>query len=811
MPVSDRQLAEAKHLSLEQVRLLRRSRGTTNDTLNGMPDAAVRRALRRLDHPDMPRLRAEFRLRQARGDDGAVPPPMALGRAGDQLRSALAGGPDRATTAGVPTGRSRAARPAGGPAAGLSPVAWTWLGPGNVGGRTRGIVVHPGTPERMWAASAGGGVWATGDAGGNWAPVDDRLDNLACSCLAMDPTDPDTLYVGTGEPFRNVDAVRGNGLFRTTDGSTWASLPATRTPDFRSVGRIAVSPDGAVLLVAGSTGLLRSADPARAQWTTVLSAQVGDVRFDPTDGQRAVAGGLRTGEAWFSRDGGLSWTPATTGAWTGRVELAHAVRDPSVVYASVEMTSGQIWRSTDGGATYLARRILDVDGRPAEYLGDQGWYSNAIWAGDPTDENLLVTGGVNLWRSTDGGDHLTEISTWWAADSVHADHHAIVSHPGYDGVANRTVLFGNDGGVFRAADLALVGSEPEPPFEKGWEKLVNDYGVTQFYGGAGHSGTGTIVGGAQDNGSLRFGPAAGAQAWTEFFGGDGGWCASDPTDPDVFYGEYVFLNIHRNTDGATTDDTEGDRYISGQFFNPARGPQGEWDWKPAPFRIEDAKTGDTLFIAPFVLDPNDPDRLFGGGLSLWRTDDAKTPNTPTSGPRWRAVKPRTGAEISAIAVTPGNSDAVWVGHVDGAVFRTANGTAATPAWQRVGATGPDRLQPQRYCTRLTVHPARPQTVYACFGGYEAGNLWVTEDGGARWHGLGTALPAAPVRALAVHPQHDRFLYCGTEVGLFASEDGGTSWSPTTEGPNSCPVDDLFWMGRSLVCVTHGRGMFRIDL
>lgn len=807
MAVSDEEVAQSKNISVAQVELLCRSRGTTNESLAALPEAAVRRALLRLEFPDLPTARGLFRLKQERGDDGVVR-PHGLGAAYAQTESMLSREAPP-MTAGVPTGpngRPRRAGPA--PTAGMRLANWVWLGPGNIGGRTRGIVIDPADPDSMWAVSAGGGVWHTEDAGAQWAPVDDFLENLSCGCIAVDPSDASTMYVGTGEAFHNLDAIRGNGIFRTTDAVAWTPIAATRTPDFQFVSRIAVSQDGTVVLAATSTGLFRSADPARATWTEVLGHPLGDVRFDPQDSDRAVAGSLRDGAAWFSRDGGLTWDLANGGPWTGRVELAYAAKDPDIVYASVQMTTGQIWRSQDGGASYKKRKTLTPDGLPSDYLGGQGWYDNAIWAGDPTDADLVVVGGVDLYRSSDGGDHLAEISSWWEPSSVHADQHAIVAHPSYDGVTNRTVFFGNDGGVFRADDLAAVGTEPEPPFVNGWTELVNNYGVTQFYAGAGHTGSGKIIGGAQDNGSLVFDPALGTEEWREFFGGDGGWCASDPTDPDVFYGEYVFLNIHRNTDGATTDDTQGDRYISGQFFDFVT---GEWSWKQVPFRIADAKNENALFIAPFVLDPNDENRILAGGVSLWRTDDAKQPNTPVAGPTWRPVKPGAGAMISAIAVARGDSDVVWVGHEDGLVFRTANGTATTPTWARVGATGPSPLTPRRYCTGITVHPTDPDTAYVTFGGYERGNLWVTTDAGAAWADLATTLPRAPIRALAVHPRRTDLLYCGTEVGLFASEDAGASWSPTNEGPTNCSVDDLFWMDEVLVCVTHGRGMFRIDL
>jgi photosystem II stability/assembly factor-like uncharacterized protein len=807
MTISDEQLAQSKNISVAQVQLLCRARGTTNETLAALPEAAVRRALLRLDYPDLPTARGLFRLKQERSDDGSVR-PLGLGTAYGQAETLLSRGA-QPLTAGIPTGPN-GQRHQGGPAptAGMQLANWVWLGPGNVGGRTRGIVIDPVQPDRMWAVSAGGGVWHTEDGGAQWEPVDDFLANLACSCITMDPSDASTMYVGTGEAFQNLDAIRGNGIFLTTDAVSWKPIAATQIPDFQFVSRIAVSRSGDVVLAATSAGLFRSADSARATWTQVLDNPLGDVRFDPQDSSKAVAGSLRDGAAWFSRDGGLTWDLADSGPWTGRVELAYAEKDPDIVYASVQMTTGLIWRSQDGGATYQSRNTLAPNGVVADYLGRQGWYDNTIWAGDPTNADLVLVGGVNLWRSTDGGDHLAEISTWWDPRSAHADQHAIVSHPSYDGATNRTVFFGNDGGVFKAADLTAVGNEPQPPFVTGWTELVNNYGVTQFYAGAGHVGSGKIIGGTQDNGSLVFTPALGTEDWRPFFGGDGGWCASDPTDSNVFYGEYVFLNIHRNTDGCTTEDTQGDRYISGQFFNFAT---RDWDWKQVPFRITDAKNEDALFIAPFVLDPNNENRILAGGVSLWQTMNAKQPNTAASGPTWKAIKPNAGSLISAIAVARGDSDVVWAGHEDGMVFRTTNSTAPTPTWERVGVNGPNPLTPRRYCTCITVHPTDPDTVYVAFGGYERGNLWGTTDGGARWTNLATALPLAPIRAVAVHPRRTQLLYCGTEVGLFASENAGASWSPTNEGPTNCSVDDLFWMDETLVCVTHGRGMFRIDL
>jgi photosystem II stability/assembly factor-like uncharacterized protein len=649
----------------------------------------------------------------------------------------------------------------------------------------------------------GGGVWRTDNGGQNWSPVNDLMANLAVTCLVIDPTNSNQLFAGTGEGFSNTDAIRGAGVFQTTDGATWSQLPATTGPNFQSVNRLALSSNGKVLLAATGKGIFRSEDAARLTWTQVFNEPIGDIRCHPSSSTKAVAGGVTNGQAYFSTDGGKTWKIAThTLMWNGRVELTYAAKNPDIVYASVQMDNGgEIWRSTDGGKTYSRRDSKLANGQLARYLGDQGWYANTIWAGDPTNSDLVIVGGLDLYRSTTGGNVLIDISTWWDNNSAHADHHCIVSHPGYNGTTNKAAFFGNDGGVYKTSDITKVGNNSQLPRVNGWTELNNTYGVTQFYSGAGNPATGTIIGGAQDNGTLRFTPAGGSENWTSMFGGDGGWCAADLNDPNFFYGEYVYLNIHRSDDGGATSD-----YISGQFWDGS-----QWTWKPIPFRITDAMNQQALFIAPFVLDPNNSNCILGGGLSLWRTNNAKAPNTNSTGPVWSTIKTSIGNRISALAVAKGNSNLIWVGYDRGQVFNTANGTVANPTWQRVDHTGSNPLTPTRFCTCITIDPRNHSVVYIAFGGYSRGNIWKTTDGGLKWSNIGNLLPEAPVRAIAVHPRKSNFVYIGTEVGVFASEDGGGTWSPTNEGPTNCSVDDLFWMNEVLVSVSHGRGMFTIDL
>lgn len=275
--------------------------------------------------------------------------------------------------------------------------------------------------------------------------------------------------------------------------------------------------------------------------------------------------------------------------------------------------------------------------------------------------------------------------------------------------------------------------------------------------------------------------------------------AVDQTANPYFYGEYVFLQIHRSTNGEPN---------SGQYiWNGPNGIAGECSGVPC-----------ADFIAPFVLDPNNENRILAGGRRLWRSNNVRA-DQPTD-VAWAEIKQPHPANctnlcqnISAIAVAPGNSDIIWVGYNDGAIYFTTNGTAVTPTW-----TQRSNGLPGRRCTRITIGTASqvnalndPQvftTKYATFGGFKSDNVWKTQDNGGTWTPLHHNLPHATVYSLVISPSNPNRLYVGTEVGVFASANGGTTWSPSNGDPNAV-VWELFWMGRKLVSATHGRGIFTI--
>ncbi len=736
--------------------------------------------------------------------------------------------------------------------AGLVPADWSWLGPGNIGGRIRSIVIDPVNANNIWVGSVGGGIWRSVNGGTSWQAVNDFMANLAVSAMAINPANPTIMYAGTGEGFGNVDSLGGGGVFQSTDsGTTWNLLagtdPAPAPPPgcdligaapcpatWQYVNRLAISGDGTIILAAtrsgdnnndGNTdsfGIQRLA--AGGTWTTQMNAFVPvDVKFDPTNSNLAVAGGL--GRARYSTDGGLTWIdstffdPANPGGSTtitplsannnGRVEIAYAPSSPNIVYAAVNNNNGDLYRSTDAGQNFTR-----VNTGTNVYLGatNQGWYDNTVWV-NPQDPTFVLVGGIELWRSTDCGTinpgtgqvqcNLAQISNSSVANSVHADHHFIVAHPGFNNTTNRTVFFANDGGIYKADNVATAlttcdTSVPPNCTSSGWTELNNNLGITQFYGGA-VSTSGMVFGGTQDNGTLRivptFSPTAqyDTENWSQIAGSDGGYVAADPTDANFLYGETQNLGVFRSTDGGATTSN-----INGGITDAACTPPPGGTCNPP-----------TNFIAPLILDPNDPNTLLAGGTSLWRSSNAKA-STPT----WTAIKPPTAApnpasiRISAITVATGNSDLILVGHNDGQIWRSQDGTSTPANWTRI-----DNGTPARFVTRLVIDDNHaPAWIYATFGGFSDGNIWRSTDLGVSWtdvSGTGaTSLPNVPVRGLVVGGANPNMLYAGTEVGVFVSEDAGTSWLLPQQGPANVSVDELLWYHGDLVAVTHGRGVYK---
>jgi hypothetical protein len=683
--------------------------------------------------------------------------------------------------------RHRATMPA---ATGGNSVQWSWLGPFNAGGRIRAILIHPTNPSRIWIGSASGGVWRSDNAGSTWQPMNSFLSMLGIGSMALDPGDANHLYVGTGEGFAetvegssNTAFLRGAGIFESFDaGATWARIPSTATPDFYFTNRISVSPQSRdVLLAATGTGIFRSTDRAQT-WTQVHNARTLDVDFHPTDGTRAVAG--RTdGVALHSVDGGLTWSTFSFGTGQSRIEVAYARSNPTTVYACVTDDAAdtlKVWRSLDGGATYAVQTTTATS--------TLGLYLSCLWV-DPTNASNLIYGGQSIFRSTDGGVTGTAMTS-----GGHSDYHVIAADPGFNGSTDKRVYTGCDGGIYTRADWQ-AGS---------WSSLNVGLGITQLYGAAVNPATGVIVAGAQDNATVRYN--GNPQTWTtNLIGGDGTFCCADQTDPNFFYAGYYWFGLMRSGSAGST-------------------------WTSIRGNLPNTSGADSNFVPYTLLDPNLQTRMIACGRALWRSDNVKTGVPPT----WVQIKaPRSctslvggpanahylnnlSCNIATAQIASGDSNLIWVGHNDGELHKTVNGTAATPTWQLVDPTGAGSAVPDRWISSIAIDPVDHQRVYLALLGYTPDNLWRTTDGGATWQpisGSGAgAMPSLPCTWIVQHPRIRSWLFVGTDIGLYWSLDDGQSWQPVTGGPETVAVEQLVWKNdRDLLVVTHGQGVWLATL
>ena len=338
-------------------------------------------------------------------------------------------------------------------------LGWIERGPGNVGGRTRPLLVDPDDPlqHTWWAGSVGGGLWKTINGGLNWQYQTDHLPNLSVTALAMAESDHDVLYMGTGEGFGNIDRVGGSGMFRSRDrGQSWEHLMVTTVgTDFAYVNRLAVHPTNAdVVLAATNEGLFRTTDGGDS-WTAVYrgSGRIQDLRAQPGNFDVLVA--TENGRGILrSSDAGRSWVHADV-LWQdgpGRIEVAYSPSDPAVAYAAANTAAqgGQLYRSEDGGATWLPT----FEPTNTNWLGSQGWYDNTL-AVHPFDPDIVFLGGIQLWRTVLSGE-TRDVSGPSSLDRGGTDQWLVLRDIG--GGAHFGILhyFGDEGGDVTPADYGTV-------------------------------------------------------------------------------------------------------------------------------------------------------------------------------------------------------------------------------------------------------------------------------------------------------------------------------------------------------------------
>jgi photosystem II stability/assembly factor-like uncharacterized protein len=677
---------------------------------------------------------------------------------------------------------------------------WTFLGPGNIGGRTRTLIIDSDDPDVMYAGGVSGGVWKSDDAGSNWRPIGDELANLAVNSMAMDPRDHRVLYVGTGEGYFREEVrgtalpLRGHGIFVTRDsGATWHQLASTTGEDFHWVNDLAISRhDSNRIYAATRTGVWRSTDGGET-WARVLATTVKGGCLDlatrgDTNGDYLFASCGTFEQATVYRSPSAQsnqpWQAVLSEPNMGRTSLAISPTHPSTIYAlsaaidtqkflaihrSDENGDAESWTPTVTRAdptklnTLLLENAFTASltecGGGTAYSVPMGWYCNVI-AVDPSDRERVWVGGVDLFRSDDGGKNFGVASYWWSEGSpsmAHADHHGILFHPQTQSLFTLT-----DGGVYRSdnrLDQVAVGPQAvcfAVNSKVSFTSLNRNYGITQFYNGAVFPDGRRFIGGAQDNGTLLGTLEGGIDGWTRTWGGDGGYVAIHPQNPDIVYAESQFGAFVRSIDG-------------GRTFSPiTRRPQDTF-----------------LFIPPIVIDPTRPSTVWVGGSRLWRSDD--------DGIHWAPASDPLDGLVSAIAVRGAQ---VLAGTNTGALY--LNGKLVSP---RDG-----------FVSWIAIDQSNPSIAYATYAGFGGTHVWRSADGGNTWSPIDNGLPDIPVHSIAVDGIR---LYLGTDLGVFVSLDSGQSWAVENTGFAPVVTETVViargGRGPAVYAFTHGRGVWRSEL
>jgi uncharacterized protein (TIGR03437 family) len=667
---------------------------------------------------------------------------------------------------------------------------WTLIGPQPTGqgsnyptaGRVNAIAIDPRNNNVVYIGAAEGGVWKTTDGGVTWIPLTDDQPSLATGSLLLDPHNPDTLYVGTGEENFTQDSYYGAGILKSTDGGvTWTNLVG---PFLRAqIGSLALSPDSKTLLCTTELGIWRSTDGA-VTWKQVLGASGSGVSagtsvlFDPSNGAIAYAalgwlyGDTRNG-VYRSSDGGQTWQPAGGSGSTalpdfnvGRVTLAVDPTSTSTIYAALQdATQGDsfgavlgVWKSLDGANTW--NRLSTF---PSDFCNQQCWYDMAMTI-DPRNSSVVYAGGLGVTRSMDGGATWEELPFAGLNKLyMHVDQHALAFTP--DG----TMLYiGNDGGMYSTTDVLNANVS--------FTELNDTLSITQFYPGVSVDPTNvnTVIGGTQDNGTQLF---TGSNSWSNITCGDGGYTAIDPAFTSTFYAVCHDIEIER------TDP-------SGYFF-------------PAVYGIDQADRVE--FIAPLAMDAADPAVLYFGTYRVWQTTDGAG--------LWSAISPDLTADkddtIKAIAVAPSDSNVIYAGTEHGRVQVTTE--LNHPNWTN-RTTG----LPTRTVTRIVVDPVESKTAYVTFSGFAMGtdtqgHIFQTTNGGQAWTDISGDLPNIPVNDLVVDPDLPGTFYAGTDAGVMVTNDSGATWTSMGSGLPMVVVESLVLQrqGRVLRAATHGRSVWQM--
>jgi photosystem II stability/assembly factor-like uncharacterized protein len=671
--------------------------------------------------------------------------------------------------------------------------AWSFVGPTTTPGGYEGIgrisciAFHPTLPNTFWVGTPAGGLWKTTDGGSTWSTNTDNLPVLGVSDVVIDPADPMTMYMATGDgDMGSLSALTGSywgdtksvGVLKSTDGgATWNTTGLSFTPQAtRLIRRLIISPSNSKVLVAAcSNGVYRTND-AGLTWTNTQAGHFIDLAFKPGDAS-VVYGSTYdyagNAQVFTSTDTALTFVQSSAFNGVGRIKLGVTAAAPSIVHALCSNSSTRgfagLYVSRNSGASFsvlypssgtnLLANTYDGSG-----TGGQGEYDLA-YSISPVDTNVLFVGGVNTWKSLDAGATWV-INTMWTTSSsqnptgvitVHADKHFIGYHPLNNGILFQT----NDGGIYKSTDAGTT-----------WTDLSNGLGISEIYRiGTSASNPALNMAGLQDNGSRKFDSGT----WSYATGGDGCECIIDYVNPMNMYGSYVQGKIYATTDAWTSTSLTISDNIPGI-------PTGSW-------------------ITPYVMDPVSPATLYAGYADVYKTTD--------QGATWAAISSGlTGSStntLMSLSVAPSNSQVIYAATWD-SVYVTSNGGTS---WTSISNFSLGNKK-----TYIAIHPTDPNTAWITISGYAAGEkVYKTTDRGVSWTNISGTLPNLPVNTIVYQKGSNGGLYIGTDVGVYYTDASMTDWIPFSTGlPNVVVTElEIQYSSNELRAGTFGRGLWKSDL
>ncbi len=669
---------------------------------------------------------------------------------------------------------------------------WVLAGPTNIGGRISDIEMSRTSLDTVYAGIASGGIFKSTDQGYNWFPIFDETYTMSIGDLVIDPTNPNIIYVGTGEVNGGGGSVTygGNGVYKSTDGgTTWNHIGLAAT---EFISRIVVDPQNSQIIFLGAMGKLFGKNSERGLYSSTnggttwenklfISDSTGciDVAINPLNPDIIYAAmwerirrpdrrsyGGQTCGLYRSTDGGETWTELTDGipnnsSSVGRIGISISESSPNIIYAIYADNVGYfagVYKSTNNGDSWTRT----TDGSLSSLFSSFGWWFGNIRV-DPSNPNIVFVLGLDVYKTSNGG------SSWfYSSGSMHVDQHGMYIHP----ASPNFIVAGNDGGVYKSFDQ---GSN--------WTK-ISTMPITQFYTcEVDYQFPNRYYGGTQDNGTNRT-LTGNLDNWHPIFGGDGFYVLVDPSNNNFVYAESQYGGFGRSTDGG---------YGFSYGLNGVSGSD-RFNWS-----------------TPFIIDPSNPAKLYLGTNRIYRSTNRAVSWTPISPDLTDG--PPTGNQvygtITTVASALSDSNVIYVGTDDANVWVTTNGGTN---WNNISAT-----LPTRWITRVAVDPDDAMIAYVTLSGFRYDeylpHVFRTTNAGISWLDISSNLPDAPVNDIIIDPDSADRLYVGTDVGVFVSDNLGSTWNYVGSNLPNAPVTDLVFHSptRKLIAATYGRSMYSIDL